>query len=883
MIMFETGIKIGRGLMRHKLVIGLAGFLIVAFFMVPVPAHSQAWAGILDQTRATNWSYAGVQGGIPTYTHVCQTVNPSGDATGAKDVTSINKALSTCAASASVSSPQVVFLTAGTFYAKASIGPPDGSKYLVLRGAGASTTVIKWVGTSSACGQSGGVDLCFEGNSHSGETGITGWLGTNNRGTYAQGDTVLDLSSTTGLAAGMILILTQRNDSMGLCPQSGGTGNCSGHVGLTNNGNGTVTAMTSAPYPDIVNGTKVYIGTKLNHTYDSCGGYQSGGTPVTASSVSTTATNTIFTYPPNFTLGTIGPHCDPAYASVDTGGVYTSDINGGTIDGGATSGTVCPDVRSGNTCLPGEISLRSQVEAHLITAVCTRAGTPNAACLTPNEVVIDGQVMAPNWRSGQRPSVWWMGSGASAIADHVGVESLTVDATNDGTPTHPYASIKFKSVSNFWIKNVRSMNAYAKNIDTSNVTRGSIVDSYIYGGQHVGPNSYGLDLDINTSYVLVENNIFQELGAATIVEQAYGNVISYNYYISFRQPLDRGQNGMLNTNHGFSGAQLAEGNDTNECLADNIHGTSWGITFFRNRCRGQDTPARSLFLLAASDQAFQRGENYIGNILGTSPYETQYTTTVIPPLPGAAIYALNISGYVEGNAPARTGLRDPIVTSTLLRWGNYDVVTAATRWCATGREANCGGTSEIPTNRVPYINGNLLPASHTLPASFYLSAQPQFWTMASGYGRTPPWPPIGPDVTGGTAPDGVGGFSYPIPAQLCYQNAPVDPSYQKTYSVIGASWSSGTATLATSRNALAVNDTISVSGVNPSGYNGTWQVKSITSNTVSFAVPSNLPGGLSGGTVTSRNILLFDAAKCYAAYGGSTPAPPSKLPVQEPK
>jgi hypothetical protein len=878
MIMLETEVKIGRGLITHKSFLSLTGFLVVAFLMIPVPAYSQAWAGILDPSRATNWSYAGVQGGIPTYTHVCQTVDPSGDTTGATDKAKINAALSRCKTLASSSTPQVVLLSAGTYYSNGSIGPPYGAQYLVLRGSGPVNTVIKWLGTSSNCAQGGGVDLCFGGNGNTGETGTTGWRGTNNSiGTYTQGASVLHLTSTTGLEAGMILILTQRNDSMGLCPQSGGTGNCSRKVGLTINGNGTVTAVTSAPYPDIINGAHVFVGTRLNHSYDSCGGYQSGPNPVTASNVITTATNTTFTYTPNFTLGTINTTNCPPTVSVDNGGLYTCNVNGACQQQGVTSGTLCPDTTPGNQCAPGEISQRSQIEAHLIKAVCTRAGAPDAACLAANEVVIDGEVMMPNWRTSQAPSVWWQGSGANAISDHVGVENLTVDATND---TRPYAAIIFRGTSNWWIRNVRSINANGKHVYTANNTKGAIVDSYFYGNQGYGPNNYGVDPSTNTSYLLVQNNIFQAIGCALCVEHSYGDVFAYNYFVGFRQPIGMGMSGMLNTNHGVSGLQLSEGNNANECVGDNTLGFSWGNTFFRNRCRGQDTPLRNQFINATADQPFQRIYNWVGNVLGTVGSQTAYKhSSPPPPLASGNIYVVGVGSYVGGGAPASTSLYDPTVISTMLRWGNYDVVTRATRWCGTGREANCVGTSEIPTTGVAFISGNPVPASHNLPASFYLSAQPQFWTMASGYGPTPPWPAIGPDVTGGTASDGADGFSYPIPAQLCYQNTPVDHSYQKTYAVKGASWSSGTATLATSTNDLAVHEMISVSGVNPSGYNGIWQVKAVTSNTVSFVLPSNLPAHVSSGTVTSRNILLFNAANCYAYYGGTALAPPSKLVV----
>jgi len=90
---------------------------------------------------------------------------------------------------------------------------------------------------------------------------------------------------------------------------------------------------------------------------------------------------------------------------------------------------------------------------------------------------------------------------------------------------------------------------------------------------------------------------------------------------------------------------------------------------------------------------------------------------------------------------------DPLVASTLLRWGNYDYATRQNRWNA----------SEIPA-------GNAVPASQTLPASFYLSAKPGWW-------GTMPWPAIGPDVAGGQDPSG---HAFAIPAQVCYNTTPKD-------------------------------------------------------------------------------------------------------------
>jgi hypothetical protein len=68
--------------------------------------------------------------------------------------------------------------------------------------------------------------------------------------------------------------------------------------------------------------------------------------------------------------------------------------------------------------------------------------------------------------------------------------------------------------------------------------------------------------------------------------------------------------------------------------------------------------------------------------------------------------------------------------------------------------------------------GNPVPATHKLPASFYLPGKPSWWGAV-------PWPAIGPDVTGGTDPTG---HVYANPAEACYKNCPVDPAYPEDIS-----------------------------------------------------------------------------------------------------
>ncbi|MBU6232432.1 peptidoglycan-binding protein, partial [Patescibacteria group bacterium] len=114
--------------------------------------------------------------------------------------------------------------------------------------------------------------------------------------------------------------------------------------------------------------------------------------------------------------------------------------------------------------------------------------------------------------------------------------------------------------------------------------------------------------------------------------------------------------------------------------------------------------------------------------------------------------------------------------------------------------------------------------------------------------------------------------SYEIPSQLCYEHSPIDPSYQRSFTVTGASFYSptDTVTLTIGANSFKVADTITVSGMVPSAYNGIFQVTAVTASTISY-VPTGNPGAYSsGGMVTWPNIRDFNGATCYPGdFSGS--------------
>jgi hypothetical protein len=826
------------------------------------PPSVQLWSEILDPSRATDWTQAGIPGGIPNRTTVCRTVAPSAK-TDATDSTNIQNALTACAGT-----DQVVQLQAGRYTLSAGIFFNQLS-HVVLRGAGPDKTTLAFTGLSACGGPQSAV--CVLGGSGWVESypGATAWTGG-----YAQGTTTLTVDSTAGMssipgALGNIITLDQREDSIGICPQTGGTGYCSGTTGASEGGT-TATIVTSLPHGFAV-GNKVAVGEVAVAGYntssntsgpcDNVVGCQwwtitdigciiSGSYVTSAGCAANPLIAFRYTTPSPGGLAPSGG----GFAAVDTGGIFQAGITSATLSAGSPQGSrTCPGINyepgGSPECANGEISRRSQMETHQVTKV-----------IDETHVEIAPPIMNTNWRSGQNPGIWW-----TSKAMLVGVEAMTLDFTNDGGSSHT-GGVIFTNCFQCWEQNIRSIAANRNHIWITYSMQMQIQNNYFWGTKAGHSQSYGVEDGLGNGSNLIENNICQHVVSCYMQAGSYGDVIAYNYAVDSGYSPTDWNIGLVAANHDYSGLDLFEGNDTNSFNLDNIHGTSSQHTFFRNRMRGFDTPLRTNpeSLQAVDNCAFNRAENYVGNILGWPSLETNYQATIGPPLfPASVIWGLD-QQCNHDTVPA-----DHLVSQTLLRWGNYDVVTGTVRWCGNsfdpGWSTTCNSSSEIPTTGVPYVQGNAVPSSTTLPASFYLSSQPAFWTTTWG---TPKWPPIGPDVIGGTAPDGVGGYSDAIPAQLCYANTPVDPSFQRILAVSAGTWGNETiegqaATLKTSSNTLGSRDVVTISGVSPSGYNGIYQVISATSTSVTVSMSDNPGTYESGGIITSPNILNFNAANCY--------------------
>jgi hypothetical protein len=596
---------------------------ITLFLFIPTCARAQQWSGIIDPSRAIDWSTSGVVGGIPNRTNICTTLGVPGQSYSfAQSVTAaqINSAISSCAANG------IVFLNAGTY--SISGGILLGRNNVTLRGTGADQTAIVFASGSQGCGgQSSNVCIIGSVTNWEGSPDHTAnWTGTIEGGTgvYPTGATHLTLDSVTGLSVGNTIILDQLNDATDGFPSAG----------------------------------DIYV-------------------------------------------------CDTKTTCVGQGGGLG---------------------RTG----------RAQ-EQQVIVSSISGSG--------PYTVTISPGLALPNWRASQTPGAWW----ASTVRQGVGVENLTLDnSAGTGALCSQCANITFYNAANCWVSGIRTIqpsgsgNPLRDHIHFYEASFSTAQNNYLYGSDNSSV-SYGIEIQLG-SYILIQNNISQHVTDTTSMGGPdTGSVIAYNFAIddnytaggispSWEQPMhiwhEAGQ-----------AMELYEGNSGTGFQADNIHGTHHFGTYFRNHYYGDiwNNPVKTANTAVMHLWKYSRFFNFIGNVLGSSFYNTYQSTT--------ATSIFNVNGTSDGENGESTA-NDPRTAATLMRWGNYDTVNAASRFLA----------SEVPSGITNFSNP--VPASQTLPASFYLNAKPSWFGSVS-------WPPVGPDVTGGTGP---GGHSYAIPAESCWYN-----------------------------------------------------------------------------------------------------------------
>jgi len=436
-------------------------------------------------------------------------------------------------------------------------------------------------------------------------------------------------------------------------------------------------------------------------------GYAKGTTVITLSSTANLAVGKTITL-------------DQLDDTSDTGNIFVCE------NYSSTPAQSCSEDGPGGGGSGGQRTNRAQQQLVTVTAI------------SGSNVTISPGLAMPNWSSSKSPGAWW----ATSPITRSGVENMSLDHT----AAVPSSGVQFFNCNGCWVRGIRSLNPDRDHILMLQSNRSVVRDSYFYGTKDAQSQSYGLEI-YPDSDALFENNIFQHITAPIVFNAACsGCVAAYNYSIDdVYTPSPSWLSHQVFLHAGGLDNVLIEGNVGAGMYGDLFHGSHHFITVFRNRYNGWETGKSSQttpFPLWPKSRYF----NIIGNVLG----DVQRPHNNYEKAPGGS-GTLDQSIFVLGSG-ATYSADDPLVKTTLMRWGNYDIVSNAAKFVA----------SEVPSTLTS--SANPVPSSNTLPASFYLPGKPAWFGSVA-------FPPIGPDVTGGNIAS-VGGHAHKIPAQLCYEAAP---------------------------------------------------------------------------------------------------------------
>jgi hypothetical protein len=380
-----------------------------------------------------------------------------------------------------------------------------------------------------------------------------------------------------------------------------------------------------------------------------------------------------------------------------------------------------------NTCSyagSGGASRTGRSQSQMVTVTSISGSGPYTVGISPG-------LYMPNWASGKSPQAWW----ATGPVFNDGVRNLSMDHSPDSAPN----GVMMFNCDGCWVSGVRSIMGTAQpetHVRMFISNRITVQNNYFYQTAAVANVEYGIEA-FPSSDSLVQNNIFEQVQAPVPIDgSCSGCVIAYNFDVNnvFNPTAWLNQGEFL---HSVADNILFEGNIGAGLYSDNAHGTHHFITVFRTAGNGYQQnqgalPSGSTEPLQLD--AFSRFYNIIGNVWGNPALPHNVYQTVEPSTPVGT--EIQVIGY--GNSVPN----DSNTPRTLMRWGNYSIVTQS-----TDTPANSGIrflSSEVPSGITNFANPLL--AITTLPASFYISSQPSWWGNA---GSSIPWPAIGPDVTGG--------------------------------------------------------------------------------------------------------------------------------------
>jgi hypothetical protein len=320
------------------------------------------------------------------------------------------------------------------------------------------------------------------------------------------------------------------------------------------------------------------------------------------------------------------------------------------------------------------------------------------------------------------PTLAQMAKTNDPVVRWAGIESLAIQGgTNPGYNGQMAGGIDLSNTVNCWIKDVQTdATIGGMHVSMTGTFRTVVRDSYFHHSADYGfgHDCYGIVLRCGAADNLIENNIVRYMNKPILLNvSGGGNVIAYNYADNSWADPPAWQEVNIDTHCSFPHMELFEGNYAPHMGATITHGNAGYLTFFRNYASSQFAPpavANSTAKQTGNITAiqFDTGDlnmTVIGNVLGsasasdlgTAPLSKNY---IADGSESGAIFDFGDKGKAD------------ISYTSLWSHGNYDTVNKAVQW-----------NPSIPTQ--------------ALPASLYLTAQPDWWPAGTA------WPWTGPDLS----------------------------------------------------------------------------------------------------------------------------------------
>jgi hypothetical protein len=323
------------------------------------------------------------------------------------------------------------------------------------------------------------------------------------------------------------------------------------------------------------------------------------------------------------------------------------------------------------------------------------------------------------------PLHWTFRAGSPALAQvtrvtrpttrWAGIERLRLQGgSNTSYPGAMAGGVDISNAAYCWVKDVQTDGTIGgMHLSLTGTYRCVVRDSDLHhsASYGFGADCYGIVLRCGAAENLVENNVVRYMNKPIMFNvSGGGNVVAYNYADNSWATPATWQEVNIDCHCAFPHMELMEGNQAPHMGASTTHGNAGYLTYFRNFASSQFAPpavfgstaTQTGNVAALQFDGGDLGMNVVGNVLGTAGISVAYQAHDSGP---RAIYQLGANG---------AGAADVAATS-LVRQGNFDVVSSATVWSPANLE-------------------------RPLPASLYLRGRPAWWPPAR------PWPWAGPDL-----------------------------------------------------------------------------------------------------------------------------------------